>query len=130
MTVDDRNVMQELQAAHEQYEDALVNNNVPVLDALFWDSPKVIRFGATENLYGSEAMREFRKNRPISGLAREVTRVEVHAFGRDAGATTVEFRRNVNGQVKAGRQSQFWIRFEEGWRVVSAHVSYLEEARP
>lgn len=130
MTVDDRDVLQELQAVHEQYENALVTNNVPVLDALFWESPNVIRFGATENLYGSEAMRAFRKNRPAAGLAREVTHVEVHAFGRDAGATTVEFRRNINGILREGRQSQFWIRFEGGWRVVSAHVSYLEEGRP
>ncbi|HEY5892963.1 MAG TPA: oxalurate catabolism protein HpxZ [Chthoniobacterales bacterium] len=130
MTVDDHDVVQELRAAHDCYEDALVTNDVTVLDALFWDSPKVIRFGATENLYGSEAMREFRKNRSATGVAREVTRVEVHAFGRDAGATTVEFQRKVNGKLRAGRQSQFWVRFEGGWRVVSAHVSYLEEALP
>lgn len=121
-------VVAELRALHERYEMALTSNDVATLDALFWDSPKVIRFGMTENLYGVEALREFRCNRPSKGLQREVVNVQVRAFGRDTGATTVEFARFVDGRRKIGRQSQFWIRFPEGWRIVSAHVSYLQES--
>jgi hypothetical protein len=28
---------------------------------------------------------------------------------------------------KVGRQMQTWVRFEEGWRVVAAHVSVINE---
>lgn len=130
MNEDDPEVMTELLALHEMYETALVSNNVPVLDALFWESPKVIRFGATENLYGTEALREFRKNRPPVGLQREVVNLQIRAFGRDTGVTTVQFERTVNGKVKTGRQTQCWIRFPFGWRIVSAHVSFLPESQP
>jgi hypothetical protein len=29
------------------------------------------------------------------------------------------------GVERHGRQTQFWIRFPEGWKIVSAHVSLL-----
>ena len=43
-------VVAEVTAAFDRYEDALVNNKVDVLDELFWDSPHTLRYGATENL--------------------------------------------------------------------------------
>jgi len=45
-------ILAEVTAAFMQYEDALVNNKVDVLDALFWPSAYTIRYGATENLLG------------------------------------------------------------------------------
>ena len=30
---------------------------------------------------------------------------------------------------KVGRQMQTWVRFPEGWRVVAAHVSAIDEPR-
>ena len=129
MNEDDPDVIAELLSLHEMYEEALVNNNVPVLDALFWESQKVIRFGATENLYGVEALRDFRKNRPSAGLQREVVNLQIRAFGKNHGVTHVEFVRGVNGQIKTGRQTQCWVRFSTGWRIVSAHVSFLQESQ-
>lgn len=127
MQEDDPVVTAELLALHEKYEKALTTNDVDVLDALFWESSKVIRFGMTENLYGVEALREFRRNRPSKGLQREVVNVQVRSFGQDSGVTTVEFTRELDGEQRIGRQSQFWIRFPIGWRIVSAHVSYLQK---
>ena len=121
-------VVAELTHASDRYEAALVSNDVPVLQELFWDSPHVVRFGATENLHGTAEIEAFRRARPAVGLARTTLRRDIVTFGTDTGSVTVEFMRGGNGTGAPevhGRQSQFWRRFPEGWRVVSAHVSML-----
>ena len=96
-----------------------------VLQELFWNSPHALRFGATENLYGYSEIEAFRKSRPAAGLSREIVRKEIVTFGTDTGVVNIEFRRTVEGRVRIGRQSQFWRKLPEGWRIVSAHVSML-----
>ena len=110
-------------AAFERYEMALVTNDVAVLDELFWDSPHTLRYGATENLYGYEAIREFRASRPSSGLDRTLGKTVITTDGRDFATANTEFVRA--GSDRTGRQSQTWLRTPDGWRVVSAHVSLL-----
>jgi hypothetical protein len=92
---------------------------------MFWDAPQVMRFGVTENLYGSAELEAFRKSRPAGNLARTVTRLEIVSFGRDFAGITVEFERKSQERMICGRQSQAWVRMPEGWRIVSAHVSLL-----
>ncbi|MEK9951687.1 MAG: oxalurate catabolism protein HpxZ [Curvibacter sp.] len=116
-------VLAEVQAAFDRYEDALVHNKVEVLDALFWDSPHTLRYGATENLYGYPAIREFRAARPSAGLMREIFNTVITSYGRDFATANTEFRRE--GSTATGRQSQTWMRTPQGWRVVAAHVSLL-----
>ena len=118
-------VVAELRELYPRYEQALVSNDVDTLVAMFWFAPEVMRFGATENLYGQEELEAFRKNRPAANLARTVTRLEIVSFGRDFGSITLEFERDASNGVVRGRQSQVWVRFPEGWRIVSAHVSLL-----
>src|ERR1700760_4612796 len=118
-------VVAELSELYPRYEKALVSNDVETLVAMFWDGPQVMRFGVTENLYGPEELEAFRKARPGVNLARTVKRLEIVAFGRDAGSITLEFERESAGKMIRGRQSQVWTRFAEGWRIVSAHVSLL-----
>ena len=65
-------VLAEVTAAFERYEVALVTNDVAVLDELFWNSPHTLRYGATENLVGYDAIQAFRAGRPSQGLAREM----------------------------------------------------------
>ena len=60
----------ELQSAFDLYEDALVNNKVDILDALFWNSPHTLRYGARENLNGYDEIKAFRAGRPSVGLSR------------------------------------------------------------
>ena len=116
-------VLAEVTAVFERYERALVTNDVPVLDELFWDSPHTVRYGATENLYGSAAIGAFRATRPPTGLQRELLRTVITTYGRDFATANTEFRRE--GASRTGRQSQTWMRTPRGWRVVSAHVSLL-----
>ena len=116
-------VLAEVEAVFARYEHALVHNEVEVLDELFWASPTTLRYGATENLYGYEAIQAFRASRPAQGLARELLRVAITTYGRDFATANCEFRRD--GSERTGRQSQTWMRTAEGWRVVAAHVSLL-----
>ena len=116
-------VVAEVSAAFARYEEALVTNRIDVLDELFWPSPATVRYGAGENLVGIDAIRAFRAARPSAGLARTLAATVVTTFGRDFATAMTEFRRGGNAAI--GRQSQTWVRFAGGWRVVAAHVSYL-----
>lgn len=125
MTVNDPEVVAELQSLYPRYEQALVSNDVDTLMSMFWTATQVMRFGATENLYGPEELAAFRKGRAAANLARTVTRMDIVTFGRNFGSITLEFERNGPAAVIRGRQSQTWVRFPEGWRIVAAHVSLL-----
>jgi len=123
-TINQPEVLAEVQAVFARYEDALVNNHVEVLDELFWDSPHPLRYGATENLYGYAQIQAFRAGRPAQGLQRRMLKTVITTYGRDFATANVEFQRE--GSARSGRQSQTWLRTETGWRVVSAHVSLLD----
>jgi hypothetical protein len=125
LELDRPEVIEELARLGDRYETALVTNDVPTLQELFWDSPRTIRYGAGENLYGYAAIETFRRERPAVGLARDVMRREIQAFGTDTGMVHVEFRRQTPAGERFGRQTQLWRRFPFGWRIVSAHVSLL-----
>ena len=116
-------VVAEVTVVFARYEDALVMNRVEVLDELFWASPATVRYGAGENLIGIDAIRAFRAARPSVGLARTLDATVITTFGRDFATAMTEFRRAGNPAI--GRQSQTWVRFAAGWRVVAAHVSLL-----
>ena len=116
-------VLAEVTAQFARYEKALTSNDVEVLDELFWNTPHTLRYGATENLYGYDAIRAFRAARPSQGLARTVLKTVITTYGHDFATADIEFERIGNARI--GRQSQTWLRTAEGWRVVGAHVSWM-----
>ncbi len=116
-------ILAEVTVQSDRYEQALVTNDVNVLDELFWNSAHTLRYGATENLYGYDEIKAFRAGRPAQGLARTVLKNVITTYGRDFATVNIEFQRT--GGTKTGRQSQTWLRTPEGWRVVAAHVSLL-----
>ncbi len=119
-------VKAEMEAAFARYENALVNNDVAELDALFWADPSTIRYGHGENLYGIDAIRAFRKARSPRGLERTLEKTVITTFGRDmAVASTLFHRPTMPGRV--GRQMQTWMRTADGWKVVAAHVSVIAD---
>jgi hypothetical protein len=118
----------ELKAAFARYETALINNQIDVLDELFWDSAQTVRYGVAENLYGIDAIRAFRAARPAQGLARTLQGTVISTFGDDFGTSMTEFRR-VGGD-KLGRQSQTWCRIDGRWVIVAAHVSLIPAPTP
>jgi len=119
-------IVAEVEAAFARYEDALINNHVETLEALFNDSPHTIRYGATEILYGMDEIRAFRRGRSPVGLMRTLDRTVITTYGTDmAVASTLFARENAPGKI--GRQQQTWVRFPDGWRVVAAHVSVIPD---
>lgn len=117
-------VLAEVQAVFARYEQALVNNEVEVLDELFWDAPHTVRYGATENLVGYAAIQAFRAGRSPAGLARRLQNTVITTYGDDTATAMTEFVRE--GSSAIGRQSQTWVRMPGGWKVVAAHVSLLQ----
>lgn len=125
MLINDPATLAEVEAAFAAYEQALMDNDLEALDALFWHSELTVRIGPGQNLYGIAAIQAFRQNRVGGSPPRRLLKVVITTFGRDFATANAEFQRE--GGVKPGRQSQSWARFPEGWRVVSAHVSLLGE---
>jgi hypothetical protein len=126
MEIDLPEVVAEVTAEFERYERALVSNDVAVLDGIFRDDPRSIRYGGGENLYGYKEIEAFRAARSPVGLARTLSKTVITTYGRDfAVAATLFHRPTMSGKV--GRQMQTWVRFDEGWRVVAAHVSVITE---
>lgn len=126
MDVNIPEVLAEVEAVFARYETALVDNDVATLEALFHDGARTVRYGIAENLYGMEEIRAFRRARPPINLARRLERTQITTYGRDfATASTLFVRDTAAGLV--GRQQQSWVRFDDGWRVVAAHVSLIEK---
>jgi hypothetical protein len=119
-------VVAEMQAAFERYEVAVVSNDVATLDAIFRKDPYTIRYGAGENLYGYAEVAAFRAARSPLNLARTRSRTVITTYGRDFAVASTLFHRD-SAPGKVGRQMQTWVRFDEGWRVVAAHVSLIDE---
>jgi hypothetical protein len=128
MEIDRPDVVKEVTAEFERYERALVSNDVDTLDAMFRDDPRTIRYGATEILYGYGEIKAFRAGRSPVGLARTLSKTVITTYGRDfAMASTLFYRTTSLGKV--GRQTQTWVRFDDGWRIVAGHVSLIDEPR-
>ena len=128
MQVDLPDVLAEVTAQFARYEQALVTNDVAVLDELFRDDPRTLRYGGGENLYGYREIMAFRAARPSVGLMRRTDRTVITTYGCDmAVASTLFYRDSAPGKV--GRQMQTWVRFAEGWKIVAAHVSVIDEPK-
>ncbi|MEJ0004897.1 MAG: oxalurate catabolism protein HpxZ [Steroidobacteraceae bacterium] len=121
MIINDPTTLAEVTAAFELYERALMGNDLAALDALFWESAHTLRYGVGESLHGIDAIREFRRNRIGGSPQRTLRNTLITTFGTDLGTANTEFLRA--GSAQPGRQSQTWVRMDEGWRIVAAHVS-------
>lgn len=126
MIVNDPAVRAEVAALVDAYEAALMSNDVEALDGAFWNSPHTVRLGVAETLWGFEEIAAFRVGRTGGSPPRTRLRTEITTFGSDFAIANVAFRRDDTGRI--GRQSQTWIRTEDGWKVASAHVSLMQES--
>jgi hypothetical protein len=129
MEVDLPDVLAEVTEQFARYEKALVSNDVAVLDELFRADKRTLRYGIAENLYGYDAIMAFRAARSPVGLMRKTAQTVITSYGRDAAVASTLFYRDVWGGGRVGRQMQTWVRFPEGWRIVAAHVSIIDEPR-
>ncbi len=126
MEIDLPEVVAEVKAAFDAYEKALTANDLDVLNGIFRDGPQTIRYGIAENLYGYGEIKAFRGARAPVGLMRSISRTVITTYGRDHAVASTLFRRETM-PGKVGRQMQTWVRFPDGWHVVAAHVSLIDD---
>ena len=126
LEIDRPDVLAEVSAQFARYEQALVSNDVAVLDELFRKDSRTLRYGIAENLYGYGEIAAFRAARSPAGLMRKTSKTIITSYGRDT-AVALFYRDSAPGRV--GRQMQTWVRFPEGWRIVAAHVSIIDEPK-
>lgn len=125
LTVNIPEVVGEVRERFERYEQALIDKDVDVLDDTYWNSPYTIRFAPTEHGWGFDQIHAHRVRRPPGPGTKEARRrLEILTLGRDFATVNLEYK--VGGHDKIGRQSQAWVRFPEGWKVVSAHASWID----
>ena len=129
MEIDLPDVLAEVTAEFTRYEKALVSNDVAVLDELFRNDARTLRYGVGENLYGYEAIMAFRAARSPIGLGRRTEKTVITTYGSDTALASTLFYRDAWSGGKVGRQMQTWVRFPEGWRIVAAHVSIIDEPK-
>lgn len=127
LQINDAETLRELEEAFFGYERALLANEPAKLDEYFWCSDLTLRYGVAENLYGYDEIAAYRHQRAQHGGApqRTLNKLVITTFGRDFGTANVDYVRR-NG--RKGRQSQTWVRMPEGWRIVAAHVSLIQDS--
>jgi hypothetical protein len=116
-------VLAEMTQAFAAYEKALLGNDIEGLNALFWESPLTLRYGVRELLYSHAEIAKFRRDRGPIDQRRTLRNTRITTFGRDFATANTEFI--PFGSERIGRQSQTWVRTQHGWKIVSAHVSFL-----
>ncbi len=121
--INDPDVVAEVRAVFDRYEKALTENDVPVLEDLFWNAAETTRYGVGENLYGWEAICAFRRARTTGPFERDLMRTVITTYGRDFATANTEYQRA--GHDQPGRETKTMMRTPDGWRIVSAHVSLL-----
>jgi hypothetical protein len=126
MEINNPEVVEEVRALFERYEQALIDKDVAVLDATFWKSPLTIRAAIHENGFGFDEIHAHRVRRPPGpGIKLARRRLVITTLGRDMATVHLEF--DMRGRDMPARQSQTWVRFPDvGWKVVLAHVSVTE----
>ncbi|TYC89204.1 oxalurate catabolism protein HpxZ [Novosphingobium sp. BW1] len=124
MKINDPVLLAEVTAAFHAYERALMENDIAAMDALFHEAQTTNRYGVGEVLYGIGEIRAFRKGRGGSPQ-RTLGKVSIVTYGDAFATADAEFFRE--GLERRGRQTQSWVKFDDGefggWKVVSAHVS-------
>jgi Protein of unknown function (DUF3225) len=116
-------IVAEVRAAFERYESALQNNDIPVMEEMFWNNTATTRYGIGENLYGWQEISNFRRSGKLGKFRRTLINTVITTYGRDFATANTEYQRD--GEEFSGRETKTLMRTEEGWRIVSAHASLL-----
>lgn len=124
MDVNDPAVIRTIAGLLDEYDAALAANDTAALDAFFWSSPHVVRFGVAEQWYGIDEVRAHRTAGPPVPRDRVVVRREIATFGGTVATVMSEVAMLVDGTQQRRRLSQTWVQIPGlGWRIVAAHAS-------
>ena len=122
--VDLPQVVAEVRAVFERYERALLAHDIEALDNYFFAAPSTVRFGIAEHAFGIESVRLQRAGLPRTHPERRLMNTVIHCIGADVAIVSTEFM--APDTTKVGRQTQTWVRFAAGWKIVAAHVSQID----
>lgn len=114
-----RTIVEEVTAAFEDYERALVRRDLNALHEWFSDAPSTLRADAHGVLIGREAIDEFRRRSP-GAQPRSVDRLHVIPLADCAAVAVAE---TVRADGTRGLQTQAWVKTPRGWKISVAHVS-------
>jgi hypothetical protein len=114
-------IVAEVTEAFMKYETAILANDVEMINELFWNNKKTLRYGRNGTLVSHAALSMFRRSQDIGAWKRTLKDTYIVTFGRDFAVANTESTRSTADGIN--RQSQTWVRMPEGWRIVSAHVS-------
>ena len=123
-SLNDPGIVKEIEAEFAGYDTALRTNDVAALNRYFFASPTTVRFGNAENLYGYAEISAYRA-RAVPPIDAQRDRTVITTYGKDF-ATVATLSRRPNAS-KLGRTMQTWVRFPQGWRIVAAHVSTIDD---
>lgn len=118
-----KTALEEVQELFHSYEDALMRNDRDALNDYFWSDQSVTRYGVCDKQLGHAALVEYRASVPYPNFSRKLVNVRLTAFCSNTVIAMCEFKRSDTDLH--GFQTQTWVRFEEGWKIVSAHVSMV-----
>jgi hypothetical protein len=121
-----RDVLAEVRAVYQRYEEALLRHDIETLNAFFLLSPDTVRYGLTEQNYGFDAIAAYRRAAAPVPRQRQLLRTVITVLGRDVACVSTEFSDPVT--IGTGRQTQTWLRTAQGWRIAVAHVSTSKAA--
>ena len=119
--LDRSEVVAQVRAAFDRYERAMADGDLAALAELFWDDPRCVRFGVADRQQGGPEITAWRRANPSVPAGRRLSGTRVLAVAEHTAVVTTLF--GYPGRAVEGRQSQTWVRFPEGWRIVAAHVS-------
>lgn len=121
MEINRADVVHEVRSAFARYEAALIANDIDTLNNFFWNSPLATRYGVAEELYGDDAIARYRATALPVHPQRRLHNTVITTFDDASATVCTEFSDPV--RRLRGRQTQTWVRFVSGWKIVAAHVS-------
>lgn len=121
LQLDRPDVVDAVLTAFHRYERALVEGDLEMLSELFWDDPRVTRYGVADRQLGPAQLAAWRRSNPSVPPGRRLSGTTVLAV--DDRTAVVHTLFDYPDRPFEGRQSQIWVRFAAGWRIVAAHVS-------
>ena len=116
-------VIAEVRAVFERYEQALRDHDVGSLNAFFLMSETTVRYGVTEHAYGAEAICAYRNSAAPLASGRRLQNTVITSYGTTAASVSTEFTSPDSPLI--GRQTQSWVRTGDGWKIIAAHVSQI-----
>ena len=121
--IDHPEVLTDIRRVLADYERALMANDVAALNAFFWADERTTRYGIADRQWGIAQLATFRAATPAPTFTRTLLHPRITAYGKDLAVAQVEFVRSDT--PLRGFQTQTWVRFSEGWKIVAAHVSMI-----